>query len=119
MPTQTAARAYFFEPDGTAKAAGTVIRNPELAKTLRLIAAKAEAADHHPDLRNSYRTVEVRLTTHSAGGVTEADLALVDPEKPWVVDSAKMAASAGNTPFDGQPVQGRVVGLWKGGKHVG
>jgi len=49
----------------------------------------------------------------------EADLALVDPDKPWVVDSDKMAASAGNTPFDRQPVQGRVVGLWKGGKSVG
>jgi len=49
----------------------------------------------------------------------EADLALVDPEKPWVVDSARMAASAGNTPFDRQPVQGRVVGLWKGGLPVG
>jgi dihydroorotase len=49
----------------------------------------------------------------------EADLALVDPEKPWVVDSAKMAASAGNTAFDRQPVQGRVIGLWKGGKPVG
>ena len=49
----------------------------------------------------------------------EADLALVDPEKPWVVDSAKMAASAGNTPFDRQPVQGRVIGLWKGGLPVG
>src|SRR5690606_42039104 len=48
-----------------------------------------------------------------------ADLALVDPDKPWVVDSAKMAASAGNTPFDGQPVQGRVLSLWKGGKPVG
>jgi dihydroorotase len=49
----------------------------------------------------------------------EADLALVDPEKPWVVDSAKMAASAGNTPFDRQPVQGRVTALWKGGVPVG
>jgi dihydroorotase len=49
----------------------------------------------------------------------EADVALVDPDKPWVVDSAKMAASAGNTPFDRQPVQGRVIGLWKGGKPVG
>lgn len=48
----------------------------------------------------------------------EADLALVDPDKPWVVDSARMAASAGNTPFDKQPVQGRVTMLWKGGKAV-
>lgn len=49
----------------------------------------------------------------------EADLALVDPEKPWVVDSARMAASAGNTPFDRQPVEGRVTALWKGGVPVG
>jgi dihydroorotase len=49
----------------------------------------------------------------------EADIALIDPEKPWVVDSTRMAASAGNTPFDRQPVQGRVVGLWKGGVSVG
>jgi len=49
----------------------------------------------------------------------EADLALIDPEKPWVVDSAKMAASAGNTPFDRQPVEGRVTALWKGGVAIG
>ena len=48
----------------------------------------------------------------------EADLVLIDPERPWVVDSDKMAASAGNTPFDRQPVQGRAVALWKGGVRV-
>jgi len=48
----------------------------------------------------------------------EADVALIDPDKPWVIDSARMAASAGNTPFDRQPVQGRVSSLWKGGKPV-
>ncbi len=36
----------------------------------------AEAAWHHPDLTASYAWVEVRLTTHSAKGVTEKDLAL-------------------------------------------
>ena len=49
----------------------------------------------------------------------EADIALIDPDKPWVVDSARMAASAGNTPFDRQPAQGRVTTLWKGGVSVG
>ena len=48
----------------------------------------------------------------------EADIALIDPERPWIVDSRKMAAAAGNTPFDGQPMQGRVEGLWKGGVAV-
>jgi dihydroorotase len=49
----------------------------------------------------------------------QADIALVDPERPWIVQSAKMEASAGNTPFDGQPVQGRVAALYKGGVRVG
>ncbi|WP_126173001.1 dihydroorotase [Altericroceibacterium xinjiangense] len=49
----------------------------------------------------------------------EADLALIDPERPWVIDSAKMDTSAGNTPFDRQPTQGRVLALWKGGVQVG
>ena len=45
----------------------------------------------------------------------EPDVALIDPERPWVVDSREMAATAGNTPFDRQPTQGRVVALYKGG----
>ncbi|MEP7222158.1 MAG: dihydroorotase [Novosphingobium sp.] len=48
----------------------------------------------------------------------EADLAVIDPERPWIVNSEKMAASAGNTPFDRQPVQGRVAALFKGAKQV-
>jgi dihydroorotase len=49
----------------------------------------------------------------------EADLAIVDADKPWIVDSARMAASAGNTPFDKQPVQGRALALFKGGARIG
>lgn len=49
----------------------------------------------------------------------EADVALIDADRPWVVDSDKMAAAAGNTPFDRQPVQGRVTALFKGGVRVG
>lgn len=48
----------------------------------------------------------------------EADVALIDPEKPWVVDRRKMEATADNTPFDGQPTQGRVTALYKGGVEI-
>lgn len=34
----------------------------------------AEKSDHHPDWTNVYKTVEVTLTTHDAGGVTEKDI---------------------------------------------
>lgn len=36
----------------------------------------AEAANHHPDLAISWKDVEVRLSTHSEGGLTEMDFAL-------------------------------------------
>ena len=48
----------------------------------------------------------------------EADLILVDADTPWQVDAKKMAAWAGNTPFDGMPVQGRATMMWKGGLRV-
>jgi 4a-hydroxytetrahydrobiopterin dehydratase len=35
----------------------------------------AEAVDHHPDLAINYRRVTVSYTTHSAGGLTEKDVA--------------------------------------------
>lgn len=48
----------------------------------------------------------------------EADIAIVDQHRPWVVDSDRMAASAGNTPFDRRPVEGRATALFKGGKRI-
>jgi dihydroorotase len=48
----------------------------------------------------------------------EADLALVDPDQPWIIDRRKMEATADNTPFDRQGAQGRVLGLWKGGVRI-
>ncbi len=48
----------------------------------------------------------------------EADIAVIDPDKPWIVDSDKMAAAAGNTPFDKQGVQGRALMLLKGGAVI-
>jgi dihydroorotase len=89
-----------------------------LAMVLTLVRDEAIDLSRAFDLvaRNPARLLGVDAGELRAGA--EADLALVDPEKPWVVDSTRMAASAGNTPFDRQPVQGRVVGLWKGGVSV-
>jgi 4a-hydroxytetrahydrobiopterin dehydratase len=40
------------------------------------VALLAEKADHHPEWSNVYRTVDVVLTTHDAGGVTTRDVDL-------------------------------------------
>jgi 4a-hydroxytetrahydrobiopterin dehydratase len=38
----------------------------------------AEKMDHHPEWFNVYQTVEVTLSTHDAGGVTELDVELAE-----------------------------------------
>jgi dihydroorotase len=48
-----------------------------------------------------------------------ADLLLFDEGAPWRISADALVGQAGNTPFDGLPVQGRVLRLWKGGREVG
>jgi gamma-glutamyltranspeptidase/glutathione hydrolase len=50
LANEPAARAYFFDDFGKPKAAGTVIRNPEFAATLRAIAAKGADAYYTGDI---------------------------------------------------------------------
>ena len=38
----------------------------------------AEKMDHHPEWFNVYRTVEVTLSTHDAGGLTDRDVTLAE-----------------------------------------
>ena len=40
------------------------------------VALMAEKSDHHPEWFNVYNKVDITLSTHDAGGVTEKDIAL-------------------------------------------
>ena len=66
--------------------------------------------------RNPARILGVDAGELAAG--KDADVILLDPEAPWQISSDKMLASGGNTPFDGQPVQGKVTAVFKGGRRV-
>ena len=42
------------------------------------VALMAEKLDHHPEWSNVYKTVDVTLSTHDAGGLTELDIKLAE-----------------------------------------
>src|SRR2546423_8530112 len=46
------------------------------AEFINRLAPRCEELDHHPDLALRWRWVDVVLSTHSAGGVTQKDLEL-------------------------------------------
>ena len=40
------------------------------------VALRAEQMDHHPEWFNVYNKVEVKLSTHDSGGITELDITM-------------------------------------------
>lgn len=55
------------------------LRFPDFSQAwgfLSRVALLAERMDHHPEWTNSYGRVGIVLTTHDAGGLTEADAAM-------------------------------------------
>lgn len=48
----------------------------EAFSVMTLIAFECEAQNHHPDWSNVYNSLNIRLNTHDAGGVTEKDFEL-------------------------------------------
>ena len=61
---------------------GALVRTveaPDFMTGIRLVdrvAEVAEEVDHHPDIDIRWRTLTFRCSTHSAGGLTEFDVAL-------------------------------------------
>ncbi|ONF96348.1 dihydroorotase [Sphingomonas jeddahensis] len=67
--------------------------------------------------RNPAALLDIDTGALSLG--SEADVMLVDPDAPWQISADTLPGMAGNTPFDGLPVQGRVLRLFKGGREIG
>ena len=49
---------------------------PAAIEFVNRIARAAEKANHHPDIDIRYNVLEIGLSTHSEGGITEKDFAL-------------------------------------------
>jgi 4a-hydroxytetrahydrobiopterin dehydratase len=47
------------------------------------VALLAEKMDHHPEWSNVYNTLEVTLSTHDAGGLTQKDIDMAAAMDAW------------------------------------
>src|SRR5213075_2669355 len=79
---------------------GAIVRDyttdgwPTTLMLVNAIGFFAEAADHHPDLAVSWGKVQVKLSTHSAGGITESDVELAKLIEQTALWRPKSGASA-------------------------
>jgi 4a-hydroxytetrahydrobiopterin dehydratase len=85
---EAALHAVAWERDGDAIVKTVKLPSfPAAIEFVGRVAEIAEAMDHHPDIDIRWRTVRLRSSTHSAGGLTEMDFALanaVDELRPPV-----------------------------------
>jgi 4a-hydroxytetrahydrobiopterin dehydratase len=66
-----------WERQGDALVRTYVFKNfREAMAFVNRVAELAEEARHHPDVTIRYNRVQLLLTTHEAGGITERDIAL-------------------------------------------
>ncbi|MCB1969539.1 MAG: gamma-glutamyltransferase [Geminicoccaceae bacterium] len=69
-----ATKAYFFNEDGTPKAAGTILKNPEFAATLRLLQNEGSKPFYHGQIAQDIAAA-VQATEDNPGIMTTDDLA--------------------------------------------
>jgi len=71
------AEGWALAEDGLSISRSFTFRNfSEAFGFMTRAALAAEKLDHHPEWFNVYKRVDVKLTTHSAGGVTGLDIEL-------------------------------------------
>lgn len=70
---------WAFEQDGRALIRTIKFKDfGEAFAFLTRVVLHAEKADHHPEFTNVWNRVDLRLTSHDAGGVTERDVNLAN-----------------------------------------
>ncbi|WP_439578585.1 dihydroorotase [Elioraea sp.] len=92
-------------------------------ETLLAVTLNAVHAGHLPllDALGLLTHRPASLLGVAAGRLAEgvpADLCLFDLDRAWQIRADDLAGNSRNTPLDGRPVQGKVLGTWKGGRRV-
>ena len=105
------ARAYFFHPDGTPKAEGEILANPELAATLRLMAAEGTKPFYEGPI--AARIVEAVREARNPGLMTMADLASYQAKErvPVCLDYRVWEVCGMGPPSSGALTVGQILGI--------
>jgi len=111
LRNDAAARAYFYEPDGEPKAVGTRLRNPELAATLRAIAAGGADAFYRGDIAADI--VRAVRAHRNRGLLAESDLAAYQAKErpPLCTDHARWRVCGMGPPSSGGIAVAQMLGI--------
>ncbi|MBT3786506.1 4a-hydroxytetrahydrobiopterin dehydratase [bacterium] len=71
-------KGWVYDPEAKCLKKGFVFKNFVCAfAVMAQVAIWAEKLDHHPDWKNVYNRLEIRLNTHDLGGVSTLDFELL------------------------------------------
>jgi 4a-hydroxytetrahydrobiopterin dehydratase len=77
VPQELTTAGWSISKDGLAIEKSYKFKNFRAAMAWMMRAAfEAEAVNHHPEWFNVYSRIDVRLTTHDSGGLSEKDIDL-------------------------------------------
>ena len=112
IKTVPATKAYFYAPDGTPKKAGTVLRNPALAATFRIIAEKGADAFYDGAIAEGIVST-VRTAAKNPSGMTVADLASYEAIKrpPVCMDYRQWKVCGMGPPSSGGLTTLQILGI--------
>lgn len=99
-------------------ASGVVGLETALSLTLELVRAGTLSARRAIELLSAGPARAFGLPGGHLGRGAPADLAVVDPDAEWTVDSARFRSKGRNTPFQGRGVHGKVLHTFVAGRPV-
>lgn len=112
LSRDAAARAYFYDADGTPKAVGTVLRNPDLAQALRAIAADGADAFYRGAIAGDI--VRAVRAHPNAGQLAESDFAAYQAKErtPLCTDYKRWRVCGMPPPSSGGIAVAQMLGIF-------
>ena len=105
-------RAYFFNPDGSPKSEGTLLKNPDFANSLKLIAQQGSEVFYKGEIAKDI-VAAVKQPEENAGILTMADLAAYEVKlrEPLCLEYREYDVCGMGPPTSGGITVGQILGM--------